>query len=160
MTGDDDKSVGALSAPTIMNCIARRVAFKLWWLIAIAICTIVAGAVYDLRVSIVGLMLLLIIFPMIMTFAVLGYATMPAVVALTRMESVQISDEYLMAMDCEGNVIARVAPAQVRSLHAGSDIIRIIYGRGIADILPVPRRLLASGDLEKIFSTFQPHVEM
>ena len=140
----------AVPASAYMSLIARRLAWRLWWIIAAALAAIAIGVAIDLRVSIVGLMLLLVIYPAVMSFAVLVYGLKQEVVDRTRIAHVSVSDDRLEVRDDRERVICAVKPAQVRSLSYTHERVTIAYGSRVDDVLIIPREMLTADDLDKL----------
>ena len=149
----------AVPASAYMSLIARRLAWRLWWIIATAIAAIAIGVAIDLRVSIVGLMLLLVIYPAVMSFAVLAYGLKQEVVDRTRIARVSVSDDSLEVYDDRERVICVVKPAQVRSLSYTRERVTIAYGSRVDDVLIIPREMLASDELDKL-QGYRPMVSL
>ena len=149
----------AVPASAYMSLIARRLAWRLWWIIAAALAAIAIGVAIDLRVSIVGLMLLLVIDPAVMSFAVLAYGLKQEVVDRTSIAHVTVSDDSLEVSDDRERVICVVKPAQVRSLSCTCERVTIAYGSRVADVLIIPREMLTADDLDKL-QGYRPMVSL
>lgn len=146
-------------ASAYMSLIARRLAWRLWWIIAAAIAAIAIGVAIDIRVSIVGLMLLLVIYPAVMTFAVLAYALKPEVVQRTRMAQVDVTGDCLEVRDDSDRVICGITPGQVRSLLLARERVTIAYGSRVDDVLIIPRRMLTDEALDKLHD-YMPQITL
>lgn len=149
----------AVPASAYMSLIARRLAWRLWWIIAAALAAIAIGVAIDLRVSIVGLMLLLVIYPAVMSFAVLVYGLKQEVVDRTHIAQVSVSDDSLEVHDDRERVICVVKPAQVRSLSFTHERVTIAYGSRVDDVLIIPREMLTADDLDKL-QGYRPMVSL
>lgn len=150
MNEESRQAAATVPAAAYTSCIARRVALRLWWVIAIAAAAIVTGAVADVRICIVGLMVLFIIFPAAMSLAVLGYALRPSVVALTRAASASVAGGALTVSDAGGAVLAVVPLARVRSIGVSSGRDVIICGASPADVVILPAGMLTPGERSAI----------
>lgn len=127
-----------------MSAIARRVALRAWWLPALALVVICAGLYYDVRVAILGLMLLFIIYPMIMSFTIMRYATLPSLAKRTLANRFDIAEGCLIISHTETDEETGQQSTQelgkyhVKELtHSGSRIIFSV-GPGVADIVIAP----------------------
>lgn len=143
-----------------MNCIARRVALRLWWLVAIAVVTVAAGAAADWRFAIVGLMILFIVYPMAMSLAILAYAAKPTVVDRMTVQTVDVTDSAITLRKADGSQIAEITPRAVTSITTSPQYIIISTGRRPDDVVILPRTILSDADISCIMTNFQPTVEM
>lgn len=159
MNKHEEKAAPVVPASAYMNIIARRVALRLWWLVAAALVAVAAGAVHDWRFAIVGLMLLLIVFPMALCFVVLAYSAKPAVVALMSLERVDIDDDTLEVYGHDGNLLRVIRRGDVRSLSFSVRYVTVTTGSRPGDVLLVPREMLSQRQLAAL-AAFQPEVEM
>lgn len=66
-----------VTSSAYLAAIARRILWRAWWFPAIALAVIATGLMVDIRMAIIGLMLLLIIYPMVMSFVIIRYAALP-----------------------------------------------------------------------------------
>ena len=146
-------------ASAYMSLIARRLVWRLWWIIAAAITAIAIGVAIDIRISIVGLMLLLVIYPAVMTFAVLAYALKPEVVQRTRMAQVDVTGDRLEVRDDSDRVICGITPGQVRSLSFARERVTIAYGSRVDDVLIIPRRMFTDEALDKLHD-YMPQITL
>lgn len=135
---------GAVSSSVYMSAIARRVALRAWWLPVLALIVIAAGLYSDIRIAILGLMLLFIIYPMIMSFTIMRYATLPCLAERTLANRFALIDGHLHIADVEAD--EESGQESVRHLgeydisgvaHSGSYII-FSTGKGVADIIIAP----------------------
>lgn len=155
------QEAATVAASAYMTAIARRVAQRLWWIVALALAAVGAGfAAADLRWAIVGFMLLLIVFPGAMSIAVLAYAARPAVVALTRLDSVSVTESVIEAFDVDGRLLASVPRAAVRGASvAGSNVV-ISHGAPPDAVLIIPQRMLTPADLSDLLASSDQIKEM
>ena len=131
--------------------IARRVLWRYaWWLILPAV--VALGGIYEWRLAVIALMLLLLVFPMVITIAVFNHGMHPAVVRRTRAETVELTAPedgvsspspaidtpaaaVLTVRDADGTIILAIRRDQIRSVHTDRGRTTIIYGPNPADIL-------------------------
>lgn len=143
-----------------IGAIARRVLWRYaWWLALPAV--VAFGGLYDWRYAVIALMLLLLVFPMVVTIAVFNHGMHPAVVRRTRAETVELTaevataagassspaaelpqesgwlpaDAELTVRDADGAVILTIRGNQIRSMHAANGRTTITFGPNPADIL-------------------------
>lgn len=133
-----------------IGAIARRVLWRYaWWLALPAV--VAFGGLYDWRYAVIALMLLLLVFPMVVTIAVFNHGMHPAVVRRTRTETVELTsspaaelpqesgwlpaDAELTVRDADGDVILTIRGNQIRSVHAANGRTTITFGPNPADIL-------------------------
>lgn len=144
-----------------IGAIARRVLWRYaWWLILPV--AVAFGGLYDWRCAVIALMLLLLVFPMVVTIAVFNHGMHPAVVRRTRAETVQLTaaeptaaagsssspavgllqdsgwlpeGTELTVRDADSAVILTIGRNQIRSVHAANGRTTITFGPNPADIL-------------------------
>ena len=108
---------------------------------AIPIGLIIAGAMSDWRVVILGLMILFIVYPMVMTFAMLRYAAMPMPVGRASVDSVELLDTGKLRLlrrvepDGPAEVVEELMPKEVR---VEKRRLVIITGPSICDFFLLP----------------------
>lgn len=129
-----------------MSAIARRLAWRLWCLPAFALCVILGGIwASSFRVAALGLMLLLIVYHMVMSFAVLRYATLPALAARSRANEFLIEGDKIIlrriTIDEETGEksIEHIATLPVISTEYSSRFEIIITGRNLPDFVLIPK---------------------
>lgn len=143
-------AVPAVTGADYLSRIARRTAWRLWWLVIPGIILVLTGFLYDLRISIVGFMLLLVVFPMVITTAVLGSATRPTVVARTRVDQVILDETGLALLDDKGNDIIFIKYSLLRSVRSGPRFVEIVFGKSPSDIIILPHSLLTDADVGRL----------
>ena len=101
--------------------IARRVLWRYaWWLILPAV--VALGGIYEWRLAVIALMLLLLVFPMVITIAVFNHGMHPTVVRRTRAETVDLTttasaadaNAELTVRDADGAVILTIGRNRIR----------------------------------------------
>lgn len=152
---------GAVSSSAYMSAIARRGALRAWWLPALALVVICAGFYNDIRMAILGLMLLFIIYPMIMSFTIVRYATLPSLAERTLANRFALIDGHLHISSVETD--EESGQENVRHLgtfdicgvtHSGIYII-FTTGKGLADIVIAPADDIDSRALLEIESRLE-----
>lgn len=135
-----------------VGAIARRVLWRYaWWLVVPA--AVACFGLYDWRYAVIALMLLLLVFPMVVTIAVFNHGMHPAVVRRTRAETVELTapedgvsssspaigapaaTAVLTVRDADGAIILTIRRDQIRSVHTDRDRTTIAFGPNPADIL-------------------------
>ena len=122
--------------------IARRVLWRYaWWLILPAV--VALGGIYEWRLAVIALMLLLLVFPMVITIAVFNHGMHPTVVRRTRAETVDLTttasaadaNTDLTVRDADGAVILSIGRNQIRRVLNANGRTTITFGPNPADIL-------------------------
>lgn len=130
--------------------IARAKLWGLWWVALIALAVIAVGFAVDLRVAIVGFMLLLIVYPLSMTMAVLSSAMRPEVVKAASVSSAMLLNGRLCLYDVAGAEIASVMLDKLRSVSECDGLVRIIDRE--RRLVLVPREMLDDDALATLYS--------
>lgn len=134
-----------------IGAIARRVLWRYAWWLALPV-VVAFGGLYDWRCAVIALMLLLLVFPMVVTIAVFNHGMHPAVVRRTRAETVELTAAFcaealpqdsgwlpegaeLTVRDADGAVILTIRGNQIRSITAANGRTTITFGPNPADIL-------------------------
>lgn len=130
--------------------IARAKLWGLWWVALIALAVIAVGFAVDLRVAIVGFMLLLIVYPLSMTMAVLSSAMRPEVVKAASVSSAMLLNGRLCLYDVAGAEIASVMLDKLRSVSESDGLVRIIDRE--RRLVLVPREMLDDDALATLYS--------
>ena len=114
--------------------IARRVLWRYaWWLILPAV--VALGGIYEWRLAVIALMILLLVFPMVITIAVFNHGMHPTVVHRTRAEAVDLTANDLTVRDADGAVILSIGRNQIRRVLTANGRTTITFGPNPADIL-------------------------
>ena len=135
-----------------VGAIARRVLWRYaWWLVVPA--AVACFGLYDWRYAVIALMLLLLVFPMVVTIAVFNHGMHPAVVRRTRAETVELTAvgdggsspsaigalaaaaAALTVRDADGAIILTIRRDQIRRVHTDRGRTTIAFGPNPADIL-------------------------
>lgn len=130
--------------------IARAKLWGLWWVALVALAVIAVGFAVDLRVAIVGFMLLLIVYPLSMTMAVLSSAMRPEVVKAASVSSAMLLNGRLCLYDVAGAEIASVMLDKLRSVSESDGLVRIIDRE--RRLVLVPREMLDDDALATLYS--------
>ncbi len=133
-----------------VGAIARRVLWRYaWWLVVPM--AVACFGLYDWRYAVIALMLLLLVFPMVVTIAVFNHGMHPAVVRRTRAETVELTaagdgvsspsatdapaPAVLTVRDADGAIILAIRRDQIRSVHTDRGRTTIAFGPNPADII-------------------------
>lgn len=94
-----------MAASDYLPHVAMRLAWRLWWLLLPPLAAIAYGAAADWRWAIVGLIGIFIIFPMVMSLAVIRYAASPLILrrAATAAAAIDRTDGTVTLLDAEGH---------------------------------------------------------
>lgn len=127
---------GAAGVPVgaYIAAIARRVLSRYSWWLALPL-AVALGGLYDWRCAVIALMLVLLVFPMVITIAVFNHGMHPAVVRRTRAETVELTDSELTVRDADGADILTIRRDQIRSVTTSNGRTTISFGPNPADIL-------------------------
>lgn len=133
-----------------IGAIARRVLWRYAWWLALPV-VVAFGGLYDWRCAVIALMLLLLVFPMVVTIAVFNHGMHPAVVRRARAETVELTAAapgpssspaigapaaaVLTVRDADGAIILAIRCDQIRSVHTDRGRTTIAFGPNPADIL-------------------------
>lgn len=114
--------------------IARRIAWRLWCLPALALVPAVYGLAADWRWTVVALMVLLLIYPAVMTIAVLRYATGERVMRRARAACARIDSRYAARLCDEAGAEVESLPAPAYISRSGRRLL-LQYSSAPDDIL-------------------------
>ena len=122
-------------------------------LIGVALAAVVlAGFTQDIRWAIVSLMVIFIIFPMVMAFVALKYATLPEIAARLRANAYTISGIDLSIYEDDSTLATHrlIQRATVVQLYRQGPWDIFVIGPGIADIIILPDSLIAPADFRQL----------
>ena len=131
------------------SSIAHRKLWSLWWVALVALVVIAVGFAVDLRVAIVGFMLLLIVYPLAMTLAVFSSALRPEVVRMAGVESARVADGALLLFGGDGSEIGSVSLDGLRSVSEAAGLIRITDST--RRLVIVPAELLTADERTALY---------
>ncbi len=124
--------------------VAARLFWNLWWTLLPPAVAIAYGLIADWRWIIVGLILLLIIYPMVMTLAVIRYAASGRILRRSATTAVTFGPDGTISMlNSNGDVIERAAMPPYTTTSRGRLVISL--GHSPDDFLLIP--------LEAIYDT-------
>lgn len=135
-----------LTPSAYINRILRAWIVRLWWTILVPFAFIAYGLATDWRISVVGFMLLLIVYPMAATFAILSCATRPDVARRTRANRVLIDNsldkiELIQEIfDDDGAPVSTeiLETACIMSVETSARTITVRVGQAIPDFILLP----------------------
>ena len=147
----------SVAASAYLGRIAAALFWQLWWLPLIPLAAVAAGLWADTRIALIGLMMLFIIYPAVMTLALIRYGMSPAVAARARATSMTLDDTSLTLL--RGN---SAAPVIIST--AGITGVRIVSGDRLVihtgprpdDIVIVPADALTPADIAAVTDRFSP----
>ncbi|MDO4320598.1 MAG: hypothetical protein Q4C34_08485 [Bacteroidales bacterium] len=147
----------SVTASAYLGRIAVALFWRLWWLPLIPVAVIAVGAAVDVRIALVGLMALFIIYPAVMTLAIIRYG-MGADVAVRSTATAMVLDDSALTLLC-GPDAAPVTIDAARIAEARIDARRWLVmrvGRRPDDIVLVPVEALDPQDLQGVLQRFVP----
>lgn len=137
------KPVQFTPCPTAyLNHIASRIAGRLWWLILFPAALIAGGLVADWRWAVVGLMLLLIVYPMVMTLAVLRYAANRQLAGRSSASAVSLDPPACVTLYRRPDPESEPQPIEkitVTNVEYTSRFIVMTTGASLSDVILIPR---------------------
>lgn len=137
--------------------IARRLLRRRLWLLSVPVAVIAAGAFTDVRVAIIGFMLLLLAYPMLMTLAVLGHAASPATARRSTADRARITDDgdITLSKTDEDGAVHDVETAKICYVECDRRLVTVNTGTSADDIILIPADAFESDDLRLILKKFQ-----
>ena len=127
----------SLTARAYTGPIAARLFWRLWWLWLLPVGVIVAGALTDWRIALLGLMLVFVVYPAVLTIALLGHAMRPDVVARSLATGAEIADDGTLTLRLPEAGKELTFPA-VRSIDRRGRYISLTVGPKVSDIVLIP----------------------
>lgn len=141
-----------------MTAITRTLIARRWWLGLAPVALIVWGAVADWRWAVVGLMLIFIIYPLMMSFTILRYATLPQLAARASATMADIDGDTVRLYRHSGDDTPPtcVAEARIVSVSQIRGMLRLATGHRTEDFIIIPAEALPAVDLNDILRRFSP----
>lgn len=155
-------------APSVyLGLMARRMAGRRWWLFAIPLAVIATGIFTDWRISLIGLMLVFIVYPMVMSLVMLNHALDPDVISRSRTTAATFTRGYVfLAAAPSMRPVSRIpgtlpkslklAVVPVKSLTATGGRLIIETGSRVQDFVIVPEAAVSPGDIRTLLNAFSP----
>ena len=148
------------SPSAYIHHIAARMAGRLWWLLAVPLCVMIYGAAADWRWIVVGLMILFIIYPMIITLVILRYAAMPVIARRATANQLRFeAGDGIVALRADYSdddvVIVELEHYKIQDAELHRDNIIVRTGPALSDFLIIPRSALSEQQLQYL-ATKQP----
>lgn len=137
-----------------LGAIAYNMLGRLWWLLLVPVAFFIAG-VYDWRYAVIGLMLLFLLYPFILTITLMTDGMRPEVVrrAASRMAAFDGDEvELFKSVETEEDEDAEprfihLETLRVREFYPSRKLTRLVVGRHPYDIVLIPTESID----EKIF---------
>lgn len=149
----------SVTASSYLGRIAVTLFWRLWWLLLIPAAAICAGIIYDPRIALIGLMGLFIIYPGIMTLAIIRYGMGTATAARPRMTDMAI-DDHALTLTGPDLPPATIPTDQITAAQLdGSHRLIFTIGPRPDDIVIIPSSALTVPDLSEILDRFAPRWE-
>lgn len=146
-TDTDPKTPPAVpDAHTYLGAVARRVGWRMWWMpligLAVAWWGVAAGS---FRYMALGFMLVLIVFPMIQTLAVVRYATLPSLAVRCRANEFHLGSDRVLTLkhsevDPETGAVSDtlIEQATVERVEYRGKYAHLWVGKALHDFAIVP----------------------
>ncbi len=125
------------SSSAWLRMAATRLLWRIWWIAFVPVALIGYGLAADWRWAVVGLMLIFIVFPMVMSLAILRYATLPRIANLLQ-AAVAVIDDGGITLATEEKELARLNRADIKAVSIGRQYIGITFGTAIQDFTIIP----------------------
>ncbi len=135
--------------------VAMRLASRLWLPLGLPFIAAMIAGTYDWRWWIVGLALLLVLYPGILLIAYYYHALSPEAVRAILPQKVQISATdiyvtyYPMAEECKAPAPRRIKRGDIQHISMDGDFITLELRE--REVIDMPRAAFAKGSLEKAF---------
>lgn len=113
----------AIAPSAYLPHVASRLAWKLWWLALLPAAAVVYGLAADWRWILVGLILLMVVYPMVMSVAVVRYAASERILRRAATASVAEADDMLILLAADGSEIERVRRPEYITTSRGHRIL-------------------------------------
>lgn len=127
----------SIAASRYLPHVAARLFWRYWWVLTLPAALICYGLAADWRWAVVGLILLMIVYPMVNTLAVLRYATSDKVLRRSATAQVRFgAGGSLTMLDAEGREIEKAAMSPYPSISRG--LLVLTLGPAPDDILLLP----------------------
>ncbi len=144
----------SLTPSAYLRQMSVRLFFSYWWLALIPAVVIAGGLLLDWRWAVVGLMLLFIIFPMVVTMTLLRYGMAPGMVARMLVTGAELTDDALILYNVDGEEKLRIAASKVRSASLHGSFLIIDFGRAPDAIVIIPREAFSDDQVAAIIDRF------
>lgn len=127
----------SIAAARYLPHVAARLFWRYWWVLTVPAALICYGLAADWRWAVVGLILLMIVYPMVNTLAVLRYAASDKILRRSATAQVRFDDGHTIVMlDADGRELGRAVMSLYPSVSRG--LLVISTGPAPDDILLLP----------------------
>lgn len=158
-------SFAPVAPSAYLGTMARRMLVRRWWLFAVPLAVTAIGCFTDWRIAVIGLMLVFIVYPMIMSLVMLNYALHPSVIARARTASATFAGNTLLPATTHPIYIAEPAamlrPATlkidglpIRRVSVNRTQLLVETGDGIADFVIIPAKVINPALMRVILTTY------
>lgn len=120
---------------------------RLWWLLLIPIGLFIAGA-FDWRWAAVGLIVLMLLYPMALTTVLISYALSPEVIRRAACRRAELSDTHITLFNAveneDGSITYRsVEFLQIVEILYRGRMTKIVVGKQLTDFILIPTESLS-----------------
>lgn len=139
MSAQDGHSTTTFSvaAARYLPHVAARLFWRYWWVLTVPAALICYGLTVDWRWAVVGLILLMIVYPMVNTLAVIRYAASDKVLRRSATAQARFDDGNTVVMlDADGHEIERAVMSPYPTTSRG--LLVLTLGPAPDDILLLP----------------------
>ncbi|MDE6300181.1 MAG: hypothetical protein K2M19_00510 [Muribaculaceae bacterium] len=127
---------------------------RLWWLITLPLALIGAGLMADWRWAVVGLMLLFIVYPMVMTMVILRYTAHPSMARRSTAEAIEFTGDDMLRIlkierheDTDDVRFVEIERCPVVRTEFRRAMVVVTVGPAVTDFLLIPRKSLNQDQL-------------
>lgn len=137
----------AVAPGKYLGAIARSIMGRLWWLLLIPIIFFIAGFI-NWRWAAVGLIILMLMYPMTLTTALLSHALRPEVIRRSASRRASFEDDVITIYreekisDETSVVFTAVESLKIIDLIPAGNLTKIVVGPKIFDFILIPTPLL------------------
>ena len=127
-----------------LGAIARNMLGNFWWIFLIPCAFFIAGFA-DWRWAVVGLIILMLIFPAIITIALLNHSLRPEVVRRSAANAVSFEGNNVTLYKISDDTIKLIETAKFMEIMVSGRLTKLIIGPHIYDFILIPTDLLPKG---------------
>lgn len=133
----------AVASSAYVAAVARKVVLRSWWPLMVVVPLTVWGVACDLRFALLGLILLLIVYPMVAVFAIMTHCATPEFALRAASSRFSVDNGLLVGYAAtvadDGSMDEHVTfRSAIRSVARRNGASVVSVGTGIADFLIVP----------------------
>lgn len=147
----------AVASSAYVATVARRFIARMWWTALPFVGLFAWGLTHDIRFALLGLMALLIVFPMLGAFAIMRHCASPRIAARSASTSFTVADGHIVCFaDSVGNggsaIRRELDSADIKNVARRGSTSVVATGRGIADFAIVPDSAIDPESLDALLA--------